>query len=126
MAYQSNYAGSEIDAAVGEVRDRIWKAWDCPINESNGWKKSEGEDSPYYCTIVATTSYTGVSVPPIVWFRGEEDKIIYYCDYTVEVDTSGNKYTIVVKSNSNKNGAFYIMGLNGISELTLNGIEITQ
>lgn len=108
MAYQSAYAGSEIDQAVGDVQNKIWQPlFKSVTNTATDWV---GSSAPYVATITISSSNTGKSVPPMVWFM-DFDGNRYYCDYSVE--TSGNNYIITVNSNIRLAGNFYIFGIVG-------------
>ena len=116
MAYQSAYAGSEIDQAVGEVQGRIWK----PIMksvQSSSWSSNsdEGHSASYKATVTVANCVASDCVPPMIWFVENTTNNRYYCDY--ETSISGTTYSITIYSNRNTvNGAVYIFGLYSTTE----------
>lgn len=108
MAYQSTHAGSEIDQAVTEVQNRIWGPLKKEVIEEN-WV---GVEAPYTFDIEINVSDSNYSVSPMIWFMDKINNNRYYCDYSVDTNTS-NKYIITIKSNIKINGIFYIFGIIG-------------
>ena len=109
MAYQSAYAGSEIDQAVGEVQNRIWKPVTVSVASAN-WTENSGDNEHPAAFKYAPSAISCESsgLPPMVWFMdGSGNR--YYCDYKATV--SGETWNITFYSNVKITGTFYLFGI---------------
>ena len=122
MAYQSAYAGSEIDQAVGEVQNRIWLPMHVDVT-TNSW--SDNSDSGHSATYQTLVTFPNVdkskSLPPMVWFvsndTGEQGNR-YYCDFVSAPVGNQNSYSVTIYSNVKKAGTVYAFGLAPLTETT--------
>ena len=109
MAYQSAYAGSEIDQAVSDVQNRIWKPVTVSVSTEN-WVQNNG-DSEHTASFKYTPSAISCEssgLPPMVWFMdGSGNR--YYCDYKASI--SGELCSITFYSNVKITGTFYLFGI---------------
>ena len=109
MAYQSAYAGSEIDQAVGEVQNRIWKPITISVVKTD-WTENSG-DSEHPAAFKyepSAISCESSGLPPMVWFMdGSGNR--YYCDYKATV--TGEICSITFYSNVEITGTFYLFGI---------------
>lgn len=109
MAYQSAYAGSEIDQAVSDVQNRIWKPVTVSVSSEN-WTQNSG-DSDHTASFKYTPSAISCEssgLPPMVWFMdGSGNR--YYCDYKASI--SGELCNITFYSNVKITGTFYLFGI---------------
>ena len=109
MAYQSAYAGSEIDQAVSDVRNRIWEPVTVSVSTEN-WTQNSG-DSEHTASFKYTPSAISCEssgFPPMVWFMdGSGNR--YYCDYKASI--SGELCNITFYSNVKITGTFYLFGI---------------
>lgn len=109
MAYQSAYAGSEIDQAVSDVQNRIWQPVTVPVS-TDSWTQNSG-DSEHTASFKYTPSAISCEssgLPPMVWFMdGSGNR--YYCDYKATV--TGETCSITFYSNVKITGTFYLFGI---------------
>ena len=114
MAYQSIHSGGEVDLAISEVQNRIWKPIPNAVVESN-WE--EHEDTNSSAKYKASIPFRGIvvdeSLPPLIWFI-DNGGSRYYCDYT-STPSDGNQYVVNIYSNVKKAGTIYAFGFVPVS-----------